>query len=83
MAQTVGAHDARTHFARLLNRVAKGETFTVTRRGVPVADLIPVAHGVQPTLDVVAVVNEFRRLRATVAPLDLSLRQAIYHGRHR
>jgi prevent-host-death family protein len=40
---TVGAFQAKTHFASLLERVAKGETITITKHGHPVARLVPVA----------------------------------------
>jgi len=40
---SVGAFEAKTHFAALLERVAKGESITITRRGMPVARLVP-AH---------------------------------------
>lgn len=39
---SVGANEAKTHLARLLDRVARGETLTITRRGRPVARLVPV-----------------------------------------
>ena len=39
---TVGTYEAKTHFAQLLARVAKGERVTVTRHGVPVARIEPV-----------------------------------------
>ena len=40
---TVGAYEAKTNLARLLDRVASGETLTITRRGHAVARLVPVA----------------------------------------
>ena len=40
----VGSFDAKTHLPALLGRVAKGETVQITRRGVPVAKLVPVEH---------------------------------------
>lgn len=40
---TIGAFAAKTHFANLLERVAKGETITITRHGTPVARLVPIA----------------------------------------
>lgn len=40
--ETVGAYEAKTHLARLLDRVARGESLTITRRGRPVARLVPV-----------------------------------------
>jgi prevent-host-death family protein len=39
---TVGAFEARTQFATLLARVAKGEEIVITRHGTPVAKLAPV-----------------------------------------
>lgn len=38
---TVGAFEAKTHFARLLQRVSRGEQVVITRHGTPVARLIP------------------------------------------
>ena len=40
--ETVGASDAKTRLAELLDRVARGETFVITKRGHPVARLLPV-----------------------------------------
>lgn len=40
--ETVGAHEAKTHLPRLLDRVARGESLTITRQGRPVARLVPV-----------------------------------------
>lgn len=39
----VGAFEAKTHLSELLAAVAAGETITITRRGRPVARLVPVA----------------------------------------
>jgi prevent-host-death family protein len=39
---TVGAFEAKTHLSALLERVEKGESFTITRHGTPVARLVPV-----------------------------------------
>ena len=38
----VGCYQAKTHLPRLLERVAKGERITITRHGVPIAELVPV-----------------------------------------
>lgn len=40
---TVGAYEAKTHLAHLLDRVARGERVIITRHGVPVAELGPVS----------------------------------------
>ena len=38
----VNIHQAKTHFSRLLQRVALGEEITIARDGVPVARLVAV-----------------------------------------
>ena len=43
--KSVGAFDAKTHLNELLQRASKGETIRITRRGVPVAKLIPPDEG--------------------------------------
>jgi len=35
-------HEAKTHFSRLLQKVAAGEEVTIARDGVPVARLVPI-----------------------------------------
>jgi prevent-host-death family protein len=37
----IGAFEAKTHLSSLLERVAQGESFTITRHGKPVARLVP------------------------------------------
>lgn len=39
---SIGAYEAKTHLPRLLNRIARGESLTITRHGRPVARLVPV-----------------------------------------
>lgn len=38
---TVGAYDAKTRLAELLDRVQKGEEIVITRHGKPIARLVP------------------------------------------
>jgi len=37
----ININQAKTHFSRLLQRVASGEEVTIARAGVPVARLVP------------------------------------------
>ena len=39
---TIGAFEAKTHLPQLLERVARGESLTITKYGKPVARLVPV-----------------------------------------
>lgn len=40
--KTVGIHEAKARLAALLAQVAAGQHFTITKRGQPVAQLIPL-----------------------------------------
>lgn len=40
--ETIGVRELRQHASRWLRRVAEGETYEITVRGVPVARLSPV-----------------------------------------
>ena len=42
MPSDIGAYEAKTHLPALLERVARGERFTITKHGRPVARLVPV-----------------------------------------
>ena len=39
---SIGAYEAKTRLPKLLERVSRGESLTITRRGRPVARLVPV-----------------------------------------
>jgi prevent-host-death family protein len=41
--EIVNIHDAKTHFSRLVERVARGEEVVIGRAGKPVAKLVPFA----------------------------------------
>jgi prevent-host-death family protein len=44
----VSLTDAKAHLSKLIERASKGETFQITRRGVPVAKLIGVEKPKKP-----------------------------------
>lgn len=48
MSTTIPQRDLRNHNAQIIDRVAAGESFTVTRDGVPVAEVIPHVPGRRP-----------------------------------
>jgi prevent-host-death family protein len=41
MLEKVGSYDAKTKLPEILRRVEAGESFTITNRGKPIADLVP------------------------------------------
>ncbi len=61
----IGAYEAKTHLADLLGRVERGEHFTITRHGQPVAELRPVAA--RPLRDLAELRTAAAQLRADVA----------------
>jgi prevent-host-death family protein len=79
MNQSVGAYDAKTHLPKLLERVAKGERITITKRGVPVAMLVPPTEAM--ARDVEQVIAEFRRASAGKSLRGLSIKKLIEEGR--
>lgn len=76
--EAVGAYEAKTHLPRLLEETAAGKSFVITKRGVPVARLVPV-HG--ETRDPGEVVAALRELRQGMVLGDLSIRDLIEEGR--
>ena len=77
--KSVGAYEAKTHLPRLLGKVARGERFTITRNGVPVALLIPAAAD-EPK-NVAEVIEAIKRSRRGRRLRGLSIRDMIAEGR--
>jgi prevent-host-death family protein len=77
----VGAFEAKTHLPQLLERVANGEEFTITRHGKPVARLVPAAAG-KPKPDVRQVIAELKAFsKGNTLGKGLTVRQMIEEGR--
>jgi prevent-host-death family protein len=78
----VGTFHAKTHLTQLLERVAKGEKVVITKRGKPVAMLVPPET--RDVKDVAIVVKEMLTARDAGGPKlgrELSIRQLIDEGR--
>jgi prevent-host-death family protein len=78
--ETIGAFEAKTHLAALLNRVAKGEKITITRHGIPAAMLVPVTEN-ETKLSHKDIVEGMRALRKRVKPGKMSVREMVNEGR--
>ncbi|MBC8167570.1 MAG: type II toxin-antitoxin system prevent-host-death family antitoxin [Bryobacteraceae bacterium] len=76
----IGAFEATTHLASLLDRVAKGEKIIITRHGVPAALLVPVGPSEQK-LSHKEIVEGMRELRKRVKPGTMSVRDMVNEGR--
>ena len=74
---TIGAYEAKTNLARLLDEVAAGRTVTITRHGREVARLVPARPRADPD-EVIAALHEARR---GVRRGDIDVRSMIEDGR--
>ncbi|MDP9116540.1 MAG: type II toxin-antitoxin system prevent-host-death family antitoxin [Actinomycetota bacterium] len=50
MATLIAQRELRNNNADILNRVAAGESFVVTRNGIAVADVVPHSEGSHPPM---------------------------------
>lgn len=76
----VGSFEAKTHLPQLLERVAKGEEFTITKHGKPVARLIPAAA--KPKPDVKRVIEELKVFsKGNTLGQGVTIREMIEEGR--
>lgn len=77
--KTVGTFEAKTHLNKLLERVSKGETIQITRRGIPVAKLVPADEGQKTDLQKIG--REIREIRKGIRLNGLTIRELIDEGR--
>ncbi|MGI8608569.1 MAG: type II toxin-antitoxin system Phd/YefM family antitoxin [Candidatus Dormibacteria bacterium] len=74
----VGAYEARTHLAALLDEVVLGERITITRHGVAVAMIVPPGEvQVEPS----ELIDRIRKLRAGKRLGEGTIRELIDEGR--
>jgi len=79
--ESVGSFEAKTHLPQLLERVANGEEFTITKHGKPVAKLVP-AEIVAAKRDVRQVIEEMRAFRkGNTLGEGITVRDLIEEGR--
>ncbi len=79
--EIVGSFEATTHLPQLLERVAKGEEFTTTKHGRPIARLVP-ATPVKPQPDIRQVIAELKAFsQGNTLGEDLTIRGLIEDGR--
>jgi len=78
MSMSVGVFEAKTTLSALLERVEAGEEVVITRRGVPVARLVPPSGD-----DLTEALALLADARSRSAPGPESLRELIEEGRER
>jgi prevent-host-death family protein len=79
--RSVGSFEAKAHLPQLLERVAKGEEFMITKHGRPVARLVPAVPA-KPKPDVRQVIAELKAFsKGNRLGEDLTIRDLIEEGR--
>ena len=67
--QTIQASEAKTHFLRILDRVERGETLVISRRGRPIARIIPEVK--KSGEDLLQAIADMKALRQRIGRLSL------------
>lgn len=78
---SVSAFAAKTHLSQLLAEAERGRSITITRRGKPVARLVPIER--KKSSDVDEILARFRELRKKVAKRGrpLNIKKLVEYGR--
>ena len=79
-AEAVGLFEAKTHLSALIERVERGDEITITRRGIPVARLVPPIER-RSKVDLRRVAEEIFELRKGVRLKGVTIKQLIEEGR--
>jgi prevent-host-death family protein len=81
LMESVGSFEAKTHLPQLLERVAQGEEFTITKHGKPVARLVPAVPA-KPKADVRQVIEELKAFsKGNTLGEGVTVRDLIEEGR--
>jgi prevent-host-death family protein len=81
LMESVGSFEAKTHLPQLLERVAQGEEFTITKHGKPVARLVPAVTA-PPKPDVRQVIEELKAFsKGNTLGEGINIRDLIEDGR--
>jgi len=79
--QEIGAFEAKTHFSQIIDKVEKGADYIITRRGKPVAKIIPIEQKQEMTREeAFEKLKEMRKLYRG-KPGSFNIREAIEDGR--
>ena len=76
---SVSAFDAKTHLSRLLQEVQDGSSITITKRGKPVARLVPISED-RGTTTVEEILMQFDEIRKKSGG-QVNIRKYIEAGR--
>ena len=79
IVKKVGAFEARTKLSELLDRVERGEEIVITRRGRPVARLVP--HARRSREEIRKAIEDLKALRKRFSLQGLDWRELRDEGR--
>ena len=80
VVRKVGAFEAKTKLSELLDRVERGEEIIITRRGKPVARIVPHERR-RDREEIIKAIEDIRRLRREVSLGGLDWRELRDEGR--
>lgn len=76
--EEIGSYDAKTKLSEILRKVQKGQSFTITNHGKPVADIVPSrSTNHERTLEVI---EDILKIQGKVVTDDV-LKASIEDGR--
>ena len=75
----IGTFEAKKNLSRLLVNVQQGMIYTITKRGAPVAQLVPYREGRRSPMD--EVLGRFKAIRSSVTASD-NVKSYLRRGRH-
>ena len=79
MKQEIPSQDAKTNLPSILRRVEAGEAFTITKRGKPVAELVPCKDARR--LEIQATIDDMLKAQKKHFVSDEDLAAMREHGR--
>ncbi|MCL2025412.1 MAG: type II toxin-antitoxin system prevent-host-death family antitoxin [Leptospirales bacterium] len=79
--QQIGTFEAKTHFSKIIEEVERGADYVITKRGKPVAKLIPFQQ--QPEMTRREALEKIKEVRKRYHGKsgDFNIREAIEEGR--
>jgi prevent-host-death family protein len=77
--KSVGAYQAKTHLSGLLDEVSRGARISITRKGVPVAMMVPPSS--RRKEDVAETIRKLKEIRKGITLGGISVRELIDAGR--
>jgi len=79
--QQIGTFEAKTHFSQIIEKVEHGGDFVITKRGKPVAKIIPFQQ--EPEMTRQEAFEKMKELRKNYRgePGSFNIREAIEDGR--